>query len=243
MLEHRTRAVQAMNSNRQSSLNEFESSGPACPTCDRDDFASTRGMRMHHAKTHGESIAGTRFECDWCGESARKKPNHYATDTNHFCSPDCQKAHKQSTDARVATDCDWCGDTLRVYSWRVETRDNIYCNRDCRGAALSERQRGDANPAWAGGNPTWGTDVRYHLGPASWHSIAKRERERAEYRCEKCGEHRPPESDQRALEVHHLIPLSAGGTNRAWNLMALCAACHRRADSFVSDYVDAVLIP
>lgn len=29
-------------------------------------------------------------------------------------------------------------------------------------------------------------------------------------------------------EVHHLIPLSKGGTNRADNLMSLCKSCHSK---------------
>ena len=38
--------------------------------------------------------------------------------------------------------------------------------------------------------------------------------------CAKCGEH--------ATDVHHIQPLSAGGTNEWDNLMPLCHRCHSR---------------
>ena len=43
--------------------------------------------------------------------------------------------------------------------------------------------------------------------------------------CERC------QSEGRltpAEEVHHIVPLTAGGTNDAGNLMALCKSCHSR---------------
>ncbi len=43
--------------------------------------------------------------------------------------------------------------------------------------------------------------------------------------CEECkrnGKLTPSE------EVHHIIPLSEGGTNKEQNLMALCKSCHSR---------------
>jgi 5-methylcytosine-specific restriction protein A len=38
--------------------------------------------------------------------------------------------------------------------------------------------------------------------------------------CELCGA--PREC------VHHIHPLSAGGSNKRWNLMPLCLSCHNR---------------
>jgi len=40
--------------------------------------------------------------------------------------------------------------------------------------------------------------------------------------CQKAGRLTP------ALEVHHIIPLSKGGTHDSRNLMALCVSCHSR---------------
>ncbi|MCS7256101.1 MAG: HNH endonuclease signature motif containing protein [Thermomicrobium sp.] len=54
---------------------------------------------------------------------------------------------------------------------------------------------------------------------AEWRRI----RERVlveEPRCRLCG--------APATEVHHIVPLSSGGTHDRTNLMPLCARCHRR---------------
>jgi len=42
--------------------------------------------------------------------------------------------------------------------------------------------------------------------------------------CTRCGE-----SDPGKLEVHHILPLSEGGTNRIENLTTRCRACHLEA--------------
>lgn len=53
-----------------------------------------------------------------------------------------------------------------------------------------------------------------------WWSIRKKVLERDNYKCVKCG--------QPAQEVHHLIPLSKGGTTTLSNLISLCKDCHDR---------------
>lgn len=45
---------------------------------------------------------------------------------------------------------------------------------------------------------------------------------RAMGRCEACG----ISSQERALEVDHIVPRSQGGTNDLWNLQALCSLCN-----------------
>ena len=34
----------------------------------------------------------------------------------------------------------------------------------------------------------------------------------------------------KATEVHHIVPISAGGTHSSGNLMCLCRACHKKMD-------------
>ena len=46
--------------------------------------------------------------------------------------------------------------------------------------------------------------------------------ERADWRCERCGERRP-------LQAHHRQLLSQGGPDALSNLASLCADCHRWA--------------
>lgn len=48
--------------------------------------------------------------------------------------------------------------------------------------------------------------------------------ERDGYRCQAHEEG----CEGEAVEVHHVIPIEAGGTNEDDNLVSLCAACHYR---------------
>lgn len=51
-----------------------------------------------------------------------------------------------------------------------------------------------------------------------WWDIRKKVLERDNYKCVYCG--------NSAEEVHHLIPLSRGGTTTMSNLISLCKSCH-----------------
>lgn len=55
----------------------------------------------------------------------------------------------------------------------------------------------------------------------NWFEISAAVKRRDGYCCRKCG------SDE-DLEVHHIIPVSKGGTNSQANLITLCHRCHKR---------------
>jgi len=59
-----------------------------CPTCGREDFKSEQGMKQHHARSHGESIAGELVCCDICDEEYRLKPS--INGDKNLCSGKCQ---------------------------------------------------------------------------------------------------------------------------------------------------------
>lgn len=60
-----------------------------CPTCERTDFQSKRGMLKHHTITHGESLL--RTECDYCG---REYTLSQRKEGNTFCSRDCYSKYR-----------------------------------------------------------------------------------------------------------------------------------------------------
>ena len=62
-------------------------------------------------------------------------------------------------------------------------------------------------------------------------SIKKRE---VGYECELCGE----SGYETTLELHHIIPISAGGTHDQWNTLLLCHGCHGRAESYLDGLFD-----
>jgi len=91
---------------------------------------------------------------------------------------------------------------------------------------------GQDHPRWRGGKHLI-DNLRKQLRPSWW---TVRDDERAE-ECYNCG------ASECKLDVHHIVPLSAGGTNDSWNLMTLCESCHRTAESYTRDLpgMEAVL--
>lgn len=61
--------------------------------------------------------------------------------------------------------------------------------------------------------------------PDDWDQLAASIREQDEYTCRNCARQGGPHGDVQ-LEVHHVVPLSKGGSNRASNLITLCEDCH-----------------
>jgi len=57
--------------------------------------------------------------------------------------------------------------------------------------------------------------------PTNWNELRKQALERAGYRCEQCGR-------TGRLHVHHIIPVSEGGSHDLSNLMVLCPHCHSK---------------
>lgn len=73
-------------------------------------------------------------------------------------------------------------------------------------------------------------DVRKKYG-RSWSRIRNRYIQQHPY-CEQCyAEGRMTQAD----EVHHIIPVSRGGTNDEVNLKSLCRSCHNKAHHDLGD--------
>jgi len=58
--------------------------------------------------------------------------------------------------------------------------------------------------------------------PVNWNEIIARVKERDNYTCRKCNKR----FTSFELRVHHMIPLSKGGSNNDTNLQTLCDNCH-----------------
>jgi len=55
--------------------------------------------------------------------------------------------------------------------------------------------------------------------PSNWSDISRQARQRDGHKCGNCG-------SGYNLHVHHIVPLSKGGTNNLSNLRTLCSSCH-----------------
>lgn len=81
----------------------------------------------------------------------------------------------------------------------------------------------DINPAY---NNQTGYEGTY---PPDWQARASVIRQRDEYICQDCGTKsgsQTPHGEGAVLDVHHIQPLSEGGSNRPANLTTLCIDCH-----------------
>ncbi len=54
----------------------------------------------------------------------------------------------------------------------------------------------------------------------NWATVSKETKQRCNNRCVDCGTTNGP------IHAHHIIPKTKGGTDHAFNLIALCETCH-----------------
>lgn len=227
---------------RQFTFDDFndsdgDESGVPCPTCERDDFDHQQAMRTHHVQAHGESIATREYTCDWCDGSVARRPCDVRGD-HVFCDQSCQKAWESDVRAgaggpnyrggRIEVECAWCDGTKRVWPNRDDGR-NHYCSGECMAAYRSQHWRGPDHNSWRGGYRLRAAIVASHHGP-TWERQRDRALERDDHACQMC------ETNDGKLDVHHIVPVVAGGMNGLWNLITLCPTCHGRAEEVASEY-------
>jgi hypothetical protein len=123
-----------------------------------------------------------------------------------------------------------------LHEWREENAEKLAEYAKLGTPAREENgmkgRTGQDHPSWRGGKHLVDA-LRKQLRPSWW---TVRDEERAD-ECYKCG------ASGCKLDVHHIVPLSAGGANDSWNLMTLCESCHRTAEAYVRQFeaFDAVL--
>jgi 5-methylcytosine-specific restriction endonuclease McrA len=147
--------------------------------------------------------------CRGCGETFARMPEQ---PKRQYCTWDCFKRSRH-----VTLTCTVCSRAFDSYASEARKRTErghvVCCSRACRNVHTSKL---------LGGAGTW--------VPGGRHAPSRRpsgiwRKARTEYlrgvggMCEGCGE--------RAIEVHHLHPVAAGGDLTSFdNLMAVCRDCH-----------------
>lgn len=124
-----------------------------CPTCGRTDFASKRGLKIHHKTAHDVSLK-PRVECEQCGNDFLIKPRR--KDTARFCSKTCQRAFLDDNHRKTVI-CDMCGKEYEVKSAVADT--TRFCSQECLGKSRKEAFTGKNNPRWKGGPRTVSCEV------------------------------------------------------------------------------------
>lgn len=129
---------------------------PECPTCDRSDFKSERGMKLHHAKTHGESIRTQEVTCTWCQNTVEKEPWNIDSDRDHFCDFECRSKYQSENWSesdnpnwkRVTVHCDYCGDAIQRPPSIAEKGKLNFCDYSCSADWKAENLTGSNHPLY-----------------------------------------------------------------------------------------------
>lgn len=129
-----------------------------CPTCN-ESFKSKRGVKVHHKKEHGESIAGFEKECDNCENKFRDNIKDNGLD-NNFCSPECYYEWRSknlvgnnnpnwSGNYKTYV-CDYCGGDFKRNKNNIE--DHKFCGEECFSKYLVDNNiySKDNHPHWSG---------------------------------------------------------------------------------------------
>lgn len=67
--------------------------------------------------------------------------------------------------------------------------------------------------------------------PTDWEKWREKALLKCHNRCVNCGSEGGVDGEA-VLEVHHVVPVQAGGSHRVSNLVALCLDCHPKADNW-----------
>lgn len=200
-----------------------------CPTCGRTDFKSDRGMKSHHAKIHGESIAGFTYPCEECGSDVKYKQRREGCE--HFCSKECESDYREKNGRLIGVDgedhpsakgevieCDICGVEFYCKASQLERR--RFCSQSCLAKHNSNRTGRDHH--------RWKEGAGRENYAGVWWANRKQALERDDYECQICG--RGEEELGRNPDVHHIIPVhefdELSEMHAVENLITLCRQHH-----------------
>jgi len=140
-----------------------------------------------------------------------------------------QEERVKQTEAAREEQFDKYGDGGHIAQWveeNPETHAEVAREAAPEGAPARDEngmagRTGQDHPNWRGGKHLVDALRKQHR--PSWWTV--RDAARAG-ECYKCG------ASGCKLDVHHIVPISAGGTNDGWNLMTLCESCHRTVEAY-----------
>lgn len=140
-----------------SDTDDTESSVHECPSCERS-FDTYRGVKVHHSRSHGESISGEPVECTYCGTEKRVQRSKAEQQKFFFCDKECEGAYyaenHTGSDApawkggKITTECANCGVEFDLIRAKYEYYEQHYCSSECMGEHYETRWKGENNPQY-----------------------------------------------------------------------------------------------
>lgn len=201
-----------------------------CPTCGKS-YETMQSVKIHHTKSHNESLSMVEVSCDWCDDSFKRQESTIKDQEKVFCDQQCHgywKSENLNGDDHwnynsVKVSCDFCGDTLtRAVS---DIYGQVFCGNDCMAGWLSENIVGENHPNWKGGSNDYGE---------GWESKRREAIKRANGVCEHPNCKRVESRCGRSLDVHHIVPFrlidDTNKANKLSNLLVLCQEHHAEVE-------------
>jgi len=213
----------------QYTLAAYESTDAQCPVCGTQ-FKSNKGFAPHFRAKHADkSPVLERVKRDFAvrPERALRSLHHGAglsvrEISEGFGYPRDGLADvfdKLGIETQDWTIGDWYDEEPEVA--REHAQEVAKLGAPAREENGMAGKTGQDNPNWRGGKSVYDA-VKKQLRP-SFYTV--RDDARAD-ECYRCG------ASDCKLDVHHIVPIMAGGTNGDWNLMTLCESCHRTAEAY-----------
>lgn len=217
-----------------------------CEHCGREvDYprgdGKTDRLRFCSTACAGAARRASPAKCAGCGMSVVREPGRRSRRV--FCSRDCaarttgrEKRGRAIPVRRRRTlvPCATCARSVEKLDSIRRRRANLFCSQACANRWL--RRRGGFVGAHVGPLTDF---VRDLIGDEHWDVTRRRLRPAALGPCESCG--RRPLGDG-VHDLHHIVPILAGGSNDSDNLMALCEYCHPRVEAFTARVCERVLV-
>lgn len=195
----------------------------------------------------GRKRTGIEFTCPVCGKSVHRPASFLKKAKAETCSRAC-RAVLQKTGAQKT--CQVCGKTFYLTKRRASNDPGLYCSKICNGLAI--RNRGTVECAWCKKTlerPQYKIEslkrhfcdltcthewkARFGTKKGRGAFTMKQKREWMDTKCKSCG-------STEDLELDHITPRFAGGSNTKDNAQTLCRTCNREkywlSDQFKFSY-------
>lgn len=150
-----------------------------------------------------------------------------------YCSRKCRTKGFQKKKTKVQVKCDECGNVyfiIKQNSYGKRKNKHRVC-KDCHIIVSTRRNAlrvGEKNPGWKGG--------RANSKGSGWTKIRKIARERDSHTCFIC---KKIWTSGKQLNVHHIVRHRVSQDNSLYNLITLCASCHKQVENaYPQDVID-----